>query len=88
MFEWDEAKRLWVLQERGADSIDAMRLFDGRPIHHVASPRHDEDRIASTAEFNGKFYTVIWLRRDENQRIISFRRARRGEETAYREVFG
>jgi uncharacterized DUF497 family protein len=88
MFEWDEAKRLRVLRDRGADFIDALRLFDGRPIHHVSSQRNDEDRVASTADLNGKFYTVIWVWRGENQRIISFRRARGGEERAYRQVFG
>ena len=88
MFEWDEAKRLRVLAERGIDFIDATRLFDGRPIHHVPSRRNDEDRIASTAEWGGKFYTVVWVERGENRRIVTFRRARRVEERAYRQVFG
>ena len=88
MFEWDEAKRLRVLRDRGADFIDALRMFDGRPIRHVPSRRNNENRFASTAEVNGKFYTVIWMWREENQRIISFRRARHGEERAYRQIFG
>jgi hypothetical protein len=39
-FEWSEAKRQWVLQERGIDFIRvASALFDGRPILTVPSPR-------------------------------------------------
>lgn len=88
MFEWDEAKRQRILRDRELDFLDARRLFDGRPINHVPSPRNNEVRFASTAEVSGKLYTVIWTWRGENQRIISFRRARRGEESEYRQVFG
>jgi uncharacterized DUF497 family protein len=35
MFEWDEPKRLWNLQERHLDFVDAQQLFDGRPAIHV-----------------------------------------------------
>jgi len=88
MFEWDEVKRQRVLRDRELDFLDARQLFDGRPINHVPSPRHEELRFASTAEIDGAFYTVIWTWRGENQRIISFRRARHGEERAYRQIFG
>ncbi|HEX3881456.1 MAG TPA: BrnT family toxin [Stellaceae bacterium] len=88
MFEWDEAKRLKVLAERGVDFLDAIKMFDGRPVRHLLSRRASEDRFASTAVFNGKFYTVVWMWRDGNQRIITLRRARHGEERAYRQIFG
>jgi uncharacterized protein len=88
MFEWDEAKRLRVLRERGLDFEDAWRFFDGRPVRHAQSHRNDEDRFASTVEIDGKFYTLVWTWREDNQRFISLRRARRGEERAYRQVFG
>ncbi len=87
MFEWDEAKRLAVLEQCGLDFRDAEELFDGRPIHHVPSPRNDERRLASTAEMDGRFYTVVWVWREGNQRIITFRRARDAEERAYRQVY-
>ena len=35
-----------------------------------------------------KFYTVVKTWRDETRRIISFRRARDGEERAYRQAHG
>jgi uncharacterized DUF497 family protein len=43
-FEWDEAKRQWVLEDRGIDLLDMQRLFDGRPVLSYASPQHDENR--------------------------------------------
>jgi hypothetical protein len=88
MFEWDPAKRLWNLRERHLDFRDATRMFDGRPIIHVRSWRNDEDRVVSVAEVEGKFYTVVWTWRSVNRRIISFRRARDGEERAYRKALG
>ena len=63
-------------------------MFDGRPVTTAASRRNNEDRFASTAEIDGKLYTVVWMWRGENQRIISFRRAGYGEDRTYRQIFG
>jgi uncharacterized DUF497 family protein len=88
MLEWDEAKRLKNLERRGLDFADADLLFDGRPVTTAPSRRSSEDRFVSTAEIEGKLYTVVWLWRGEDQRIISFRRASNAEERAYRQTFG
>ena len=88
MLEWDEAKRLKNIQRRGLDFEDADLMFDGRPVTTAASRRNNEDRFVSTAEIDGKLYTVVWMWRGENQRIISFRRASYGEERTYRQIFG
>ena len=88
MFEWDEAKRLRTLRERYLDFRDAYLVFDGRPVIHVRARGNEEERFVSTAEVNGKLYTVVWTWRGENQRIISFRRARDGEERAFNARFG
>jgi len=88
MFEWDEKKRIRTLHERNLDFRDAYQAFDGRPVIHVRARRNEEERFVSTAEIEGKLYTVVWTWRAENQRIISFRRARSGEERAYRKVHG
>jgi uncharacterized DUF497 family protein len=77
-----------ILRERDLDFRDAEQIFDGRPAIHIASWRNDEDRFVSIANIHGKLYTVVWLWREQNQRIISFRRARDGEERAYRKVHG
>ncbi len=88
MFEWDEAKRLKTVTERGLDFIDAVTVFDGRPALHVPARLKDEDRFLTIALIQGKFFTVVWTWRDDNQRIISFRRSRDDEEKQYRAVHG
>jgi len=88
VLEWDEAKRLENIRRRGLDFEDADLMFDGRPVTTAASRRNNEDRFVSTAEIDRKLYTVVWTWRAENQRIISFRRTSRGEERAYRQIFG
>jgi len=88
MFEWSEAKRLQIIRDRDLDFRDAVQVFDGRPIIHMASFRNDEDRHVSIALIEGKFYAVVWTWRGENRRIISFRRARDAEERRYRALHG
>jgi uncharacterized protein len=88
MFEWNERKRLKTLRERNLDFRDAHLVFDGRPVIHVRAWRNQEERFVSTAEINGKLYTVVWTWRGDNQRIISFRRAQNAEESAYRKTHG
>ena len=86
-FEWWEAKRLAVLQERGIDFIDAPALFDGRPLYTVPSPRGAEERWVSIGELNGRLLAVVWTRRNAIIRIITVRRARDGEAKQYRAAF-
>jgi uncharacterized protein len=88
MLEWDEVKRLKNIDRRGLDFADADLVFDGRPVATATSRRNNEDRFVSTAEIGGKLYTVVWMWRGPNQRIVSFRRAGDGEERTYRKIFG
>jgi uncharacterized DUF497 family protein len=76
------------LQERSLDFADAFQFFDGRPVIHQPTPRHGEDRWKSTAQFDGKFFTIVWMWRDDAMRIISMRRSHEQEERKYRETFG
>ena len=87
MFEWDEAKREWTLATRGLDFRFAAAAFDGRPAWHAMSLRNIEERFATVAVIGGKHYTVVWTWRGVNRRIISFRRARDGEEKQYHAHF-
>jgi uncharacterized DUF497 family protein len=84
MFEWNEAKRLWTIERRGLDFIDAATVFDGRPAVHIPARFENEARVLSVSRIEGKFYTVVWTWRGNNRRIISFRRSRDGEEKQYR----
>jgi uncharacterized protein len=87
-FEWDQAKQRKTMAIRGLDFGDAPVLFDGRPAVHLPARSEAEERILTVAFVEGKLHTVVWTWRGENRRIISFRRARRGEERAYQAVHG
>lgn len=88
MFEWDENKRAKTLKERGLDFRDACLVFDGRPVVHIPARKDDEARFVSVALIEQKFFCVVWTWRGDYRRIISFRRARHGEEKTYREIYG
>ncbi|MBI1868956.1 MAG: BrnT family toxin [Methylocystis sp.] len=85
---WDDDKRLKNLAKHKLDFVDAGAPFDGRATVTTLSVHRFEARHVTTALIGGKFYTVVWTWRDENRRIISFRRARHGEERAYRQIHG
>ena len=82
--EWDEDKSLANLEKNGIDFLNARQLFDGRPLYIGLSERWEELRLVSTGRLGESFYTVIWTLRDGRVRIISCRKARNGEERAYR----
>jgi uncharacterized DUF497 family protein len=88
MFEWDENKRAKTIKERHLDFRDARLIFDGRPIVNIPAYKNKELRFISIAMIEGKLFSVVWTWRGDWRRIISFRRARDGEEKAYRQIHG
>ena len=50
--------------------------------------RHKLDLIVTVGLVGTTFYAVVWTERGDATRLISFRRARRGEQTAYQARFG
>lgn len=88
-FEWDESKRLSNIGKHGVDFQRAREIFDGRPRVDIESPRGDEHRILSVSILDEAMVAVTWTRRSEDVvRLISVRRARRGEGRQYRQVYG
>jgi hypothetical protein len=82
--EWDEAKRQLNLRKHNLDFRLGDLVFDGRPLYSYISPRADEQRVVSIGIVDAALIAVVWLERDGRTRIISIRRARRGEQRAYR----
>jgi uncharacterized protein len=72
-FEWEEGKRRKVLAERGIDLRDMIALFDGRPVVSFATPRGAEARWTTVGLIEGRFFAVVWTRRDDNTRLITAR---------------
>lgn len=88
-FEWDENKRQRNIEKHTLDFLDAVQLFDGRPVVSTYSPRGEEERWATTGVLEGRFITVVWTPRGENTvRLISARRARGYERRTYRALHG
>jgi uncharacterized DUF497 family protein len=83
-FEWDEAKRRRVLEERGLDFLDATALFDGRQLLSALSKRGAEERWLSIGELDGRVIALVWTVRDRAIRFITMRRARNEEKRRYR----
>ncbi len=87
-FEWDENKRQSNIRDHGVDFIDAVQIFDGRPILTYYSPRNDEDRWGTVGLINDKFFLVVWTKRNERTRIIAAYRADDWEIREYRALHG
>jgi uncharacterized DUF497 family protein len=87
-FEWSEAKRLAVLDARRLDFLDGRRMFDGRNICTVPSPRGGEERWISIGELDNEMIVVVWTRRASAIRFITMRKARDEEKRRYRSLYG
>jgi hypothetical protein len=79
-FAWDEGKRQANLVKHGIDFRRAQSAFDGRANFTFQTPFADEERWITVAVVDGRAIAVVWtLRGEATIRIISARRARRGE---------
>lgn len=71
-FEWDEAKRVANLTERGVDFRYVQRIFD-HPVLEAEDGRQDyeEKRIRALGQVDNRFYLVVYTWRGDQRRIIS-----------------
>ena len=86
-FEWDQAKSDVTYEQRGFDFAYAIQVFlDDRRLEREDTRRdYGERRYQAIGEIEGRFYFVVYARRDRRFRIISARRAHSHEDRAYRE---
>jgi hypothetical protein len=87
-FEWDHNKRDATIRKHGVDFADMTKVFDGRPTFTYRSAFGDEERWATVAELDGRFYIVVWTPRQRRRRIISAYRADDWEIREYRRLHG
>ena len=81
MLVWDEAKRKINLQKHGLDFADAGLVYDNPSKITFQSPRKGEARkqdIAMVA-VHGRVLTLIYVEREADTQVISFRVASRVE---------
>lgn len=81
-FEWDEAKAATNLRKHGVDFADAIRLFADVGASHVIdlSMDYGEDRFRATGLIGDQVLVVVYVEREDRIRLISARKATRGEE--------
>ncbi len=82
--EWDEAKRLTTLIERGLDFADVVRFDDtGRVTRPDLRRDYGEIRFNTYGYLDGTLCIYCWTRRDVRVRVISLRKANDRERKKY-----
>jgi len=84
-FEYDPQKSDANLIKHGIDFDEAKYLWDDPNRLQVQARSETELRYALIALYGDKLWTAFFTIRDENIRIISVRRARKGEGRLYYE---
>ncbi len=82
--EYDEAKRLKILEERGLDFQDAPTVFAG--VHaQIEDARKDygEVRYRVWGFLEDRRVCLVWTPRGKNRRIITMMHAHEQEHEAY-----
>lgn len=84
-FEWDEDKRLKVMQERGVDFADVALIFE-RPLWTRPDARRDygEPRWRSVGMVDDECYVAIHTHRGDKIRIVTAWKGGRDEEREYK----
>ena len=86
-FEWDEAKRQLILEER---EIDFLQVAEALLHPHLEEPsdQQGEVRTLAVCMIGTQIVRVIYTKRGEVCRIVTAIAARRNERKEYRTVFG
>jgi uncharacterized DUF497 family protein len=84
VIRFDPAKRLWTLQQRGLDFLDAESVFAG-PTIEVPDRRRDygEVRIVCVGWLRGRAVIVVYTERNGIRHIISMRKANEREQRRF-----
>lgn len=82
--EFDEAKYRFSLETRGFDMKRASEVFAGTTL--TAEDRrknYGEHRFFTIGYLDNKMVVLVWIPRNEDQRIISMRKANEREQAKY-----
>jgi uncharacterized DUF497 family protein len=87
VFIWDETKRNSNLEKHGLDFKDAHLVYDNPDKCTYESTRKNERRLMdlAVAVVRGRLLALIYTRRGDDARVISFRPASREEREQYEE---
>ena len=81
---FDPAKRLLTREQRGLDFADAGKVFAGFHLT-IEDDRIDygETRYFTVGFLDERMVVLVWTPREDDQRIISMRKANDREQKAY-----
>ena len=84
-YEWDPAKNESNIADHGFDFADAPLFFDQPYFEDLDTREHyGEDRYVAIGRIYGTTVVLVYTSRgDDTRRIISLRRANKGERIAY-----
>lgn len=82
-FEFDAEKSASNKQKHGIDFIEAQSIWDDPNATEIAARSEEENRLIIVGMIRERLWAAIVTYRGEKIRIISVRRARRGEVKAY-----
>lgn len=85
LYIWDEGKREANLIKHGFDFADAHLVYENPAKITLESPRRGETRNMDIAfvEIAGSVLALVYTGRGNDIRVISLRRASRGERRRY-----
>jgi uncharacterized DUF497 family protein len=86
-FEYDLEKSSENKRKHGIDFEEAQALWLDSSLVEIPARTSGEARWLLIGKIEGKHWSAIITRRDENVRLISVRRARREEVTIYECTF-
>jgi len=88
-YEWDERKRIANLTKHGLDLAEAWKVFEASKKVTFAAPQRESDEVRwiDIAEVKGVVLVLVYTRRGDSVRGISFRRAAPNERRAYNAAF-
>lgn len=79
-FTWDEVKRKRNLKDHGLDFVDAKRVFEGATFTFEDDRfRYDEQRLVTLGLLEGIPVSIVHTETKDRVRVISFRKATKGE---------
>ena len=83
--KWDESKRIKNLTKHGLDFNNAGQVLKSPFRLDVNTVRNNEQRIQSFTYVFDRLAVLTVVHVEDNERIISFRRAGRDEREVYHE---
>lgn len=86
-YEWDSAKAMANAKKHGVDFADAVLALSDDLAVTISDPdSEDEERLVSLGmDPIGRVLVTVFTRRGESIRIISSRKASKGERRQYEE---